>query len=375
MGHEVQILYLPHFLFSTPDLHAMRRAWGTDLHVAPGQWNILPPPIAKRLLEWRERHLPHQFLSHRTDETDYDRFALPKWGRLLRSLSERERFDVVIAEYVILSRLLNDLPHDVLTLIDTHDSLGQRNDMLAGIPDKLRWLTTSADDEGRGLARAGRIIAIQEDEAAYFRSITTRPVITVGHLLADLVSAAEPDGPPSLLIVASSNPINGKAVMEFLDRTWPLLRRQVPDARLRLFGRICGVVPDSIPGVEKCGIVEDTRTVYERGHVVVNPQIEATGLAIKSIEALGFGKALVTTPVGARGLSDGRDRAFRVAETPEETAAVLAGLLRDESKRHALAADALRYAKDWQQRQIESLRSALEPLDPEPVTRSATPSI
>ena len=63
------------------------------------------------------------------------------------------------------------------------------------------------------------------------------------------------------------------------------------------------------------------------------------------MEALFYGKALVTTPIGADGLEDGNEKAFYVREDMEDFAKAILRLLNDEKKRIEFEERARKYAK------------------------------
>ena len=50
--------------------------------------------------------------------------------------------------------------------------------------------------------------------------------------------------------------------------------------------------------------MEDLGPFYDECSVIINPCLAGSGLKIKSVEALSYGKPLVTTPKGAEGLTD-----------------------------------------------------------------------
>jgi glycosyltransferase involved in cell wall biosynthesis len=356
MGHEVHVLYLPHFMFSAPDLAAMRARWRERLHLGEPQLRFLPEPIRIKALRVLERLRLRAFAA--PGALEYDYLARPAWRRQATELVERGGFEVVIVEYVLLSRILVELPQSVLKLIDTHDRFGQR-DRLIALPWRYRWFATTEDQEARGLARADAVLAIQEEEAGYFRALTQVKVATVGHLLGEVRQAGDPDGPPSVLMVGSANIINRVGLAEFLARGWPLVRAAIPQARFRLVGGICDHVSPDHDGLELLGVIDDVGQLYSNGHAVLSPMLQGTGLAIKSIEALGQGKALVTTPAGARGIADGGGTAFLVGGSAEELAAHLIGLLRDQGARESLKGAALAYAERWNRRQLAALEGVV----------------
>ncbi len=162
-----------------------------------------------------------------------------------------------------------------------------------------------------------------------------------------------------MVLVSSHNPINVRGLSAFMDQAWPLVRQQVPDARFRLAGKICEVMAHDWPELERLGYIERLDAAYERGHVVVNPVLEGTGLPTKSVEAMLHGKALVTTLSGARGIGDGAGTAFLTGENPRELAACVIRLLVDEEARKQLAAAGLRYAEGYNERQVRSLATVI----------------
>src|SRR5690606_29841009 len=67
--------------------------------------------------------------------------------------------------------------------------------------------------------------------------------------------------------------------------------------------------------------------------VVINPVMHGTGLKIKNVEALGYGKPVVTTTVGAEGLELALSRGLIVADSEAEFIQVLSVLVADASVR------------------------------------------
>jgi glycosyltransferase involved in cell wall biosynthesis len=362
LGHDTQILYLPHFMLGTPNLSEMRRRWKEKLHVGCSQWALVPGSLRIRLLWMREQaRSACKLWSVATGPTatSFDRLIRPEWERLAQRLYEKFRFDTVIVEYILLSHVLLGLPASVHKIIDTHDVFADRHDRIQKVPKRFRWFSATREEEVTALRRAHVVLAIQDEEADYFRSGEIDRVITVGHLAERVRAVGEPSGPPAVMIIGSDNPNNQYGVSVFLRRAWPLVRAAVPDARLRLVGRICGAVAGEHPGLERLGVIDDTAAAYEQGHVVVNPVLEGTGLPIKSVEALMHGKALVATPWTARSLRDGCGTALLAGDTCENIADGVIRLLKDGEMRRKLSAAALRYAESYAERQMHNLELAL----------------
>ena len=142
------------------------------------------------------------------------------------------------------------------------------------------------------------------------------------------------------------------------DEVLPRVRDKVPGVELALVGSICEHVDDTI-GLTKLGTVSDLRPAYASAALVVNPLRIGTGLKIKTIEALGHGKSLVTTPIGAEGLETGDGAAFLIAETATEFADAIIGLLHDRQRAETMAVCANRFAAQSNHQVLKSLQAIL----------------
>ena len=91
----------------------------------------------------------------------------------------------------------------------------------------------------------------------------------------------------------------------------------------------------------------DIKSIYDLSDIVVNPLTIGTGLKIKSIEALGFSKALVSTSVGADGLEKGINTAFLVANSAEEFCNALNLIVFDADAYLNLCNNAAKFAETW----------------------------
>src|SRR5262245_15179978 len=125
LGHPTHLLYVPHFMFSVPNIRAMRQHWKEVLHVGRPHLALLPDFLRRALLTQGER-----LLRRRRSESagkgadglaDWDRWVRQEWRDETERLYAIHRFDVVIVEYVVLSSVLQRIPNSVLKIIDTHD--------------------------------------------------------------------------------------------------------------------------------------------------------------------------------------------------------------------------------------------------------------
>ena len=91
--------------------------------------------------------------------------------------------------------------------------------------------------------------------------------------------------------------------------------------------------------------MKDLEKAYDESKLVINPTVLGTGLKIKTVEALCYGKALVTTKEGADGLEEGIGKAFIMGKTFSKFAKSVIELIKDNSRRNKLEKNALDYAQ------------------------------
>lgn len=248
------------------------------------------------------------------------------------------RPDVVIAQYVFMSRILA-LPEcgDALKIIDAHDLFCHKQKTVEQYGIKNYSLSLTEAQESALLRRADIVLAIQKAEQDELRQL----VPEVEALLTSFDLDIHHGDPAAVvtdqvLIVASSNEFNVKGTQDFLDYTWPLVRAARPGARLRVIGKVCQFVHCDDPTVSLLGFVESLEAEYEQAAVVVNPCRVGTGLKIKTIEALAWGKAHVAWPSAADGLRELGDVPAVIVHDAVAFAREIARLLAREPERIAL---------------------------------------
>ena len=350
LGHEVHFLHLQQ-PFRMDD-RALHTVWGSRLHVFR---SLTPASFLGRA----RRKLVRVIGNTLHLDLPVDSYHDPEAARYLRDLLAAHRFDAVILSYVFYSRLFDIVPAAVRKLLDTHDVFSDRFRLYREHGQANEFFSTDRGEEGKALARADTVLAIQEWDAAHFRSLTARPVAVVGHLAAVASERARERRAPVMLFVGGPMGINVHGVTWFIEQVLPAVRRDVPEAELWLAGGIGGRVRSSAPGVRRLGFVEALDDVYRQAAVVINPQQFGTGLSIKSVDALLHGRPLVTTASGARGLEDGSGVAFREAASAEDFGGYLVELLRDPAQAGALAERALVFARAYHDRNLQALADAV----------------
>ncbi len=257
-------------------------------------------------------------------------------SRQLSEIRQQVQPNVVLVEYVFLSGAFQCFGPETLKVLDTHDIFGNRHRLYQQNGMVPQWFYTTVAEEKKALDRADAILAIQDEEAAYFLQLTERPVLTVGHLVHTPTPVAEEEVLANrLLFVGSANPINVDALHWFLKEVFPLVRRRLPNIELEVVGECAKMIPTE-DGLIPRGRVADLAPYYRNAMVVINPMRFGTGLKIKTTEALAHGRPLVTTSVGAAGFEEWKNKGFLVADTPEDFAGAIERLCDDAELRAAL---------------------------------------
>jgi hypothetical protein len=210
--------------------------------------------------------------------------------------------EIILAEYVFMTRALPLVRREAIKVVDTHDVFSTKHDKIVqfGIEDNL---ALNADEEASLLAYADLVIAIQSEEAAELdRLVPNKPIVTVGIDFDPINTAGASVADPIVLVVGSDNALNVRGLRDFLRFAWPLVRREVPNVELRVIGAVGLQVDVDDPSVKILGLVDDLTAAYAGARVVINPAVAGTGLKIKTIEALCHLRPLVTWPSGVDGL-------------------------------------------------------------------------
>jgi polysaccharide biosynthesis protein PslH len=103
-----------------------------------------------------------------------------------------------------------------------------------------------------------------------------------------------------LFVGVGGYPPNARGVAWFVSNVMPRIQAETP-AILNVVGRR-PPMPVELPGVAYVGSVPELRPWYERAHLVVVPIFEGSGQRQKIVEAMAYGRPVVSTPVGAEGL-------------------------------------------------------------------------
>ena len=205
--------------------------------------------------------------------------------------------------------------------------------------------------EGRTLVRFDGVLAVSESDSSTFSRLyptaARRPIRVVPTGVDTQYFAAEaPSRRESRQLVFTGSMDwlpNEDAVLFFCRSILPHIRAQEPETTFSIVGRAPTPAVRALaalPGVTVTGRVPDIRPHVREAAVVVVPLRIGGGTRLKIFEAMAMGRVVVSTPVGAEGLSLTNGTELLVAHDPADFAHAVVRLLRDPDLRAGLASAA-----------------------------------
>jgi glycosyltransferase involved in cell wall biosynthesis len=146
---------------------------------------------------------------------------------------------------------------------------------------------------------------------------------------------------------------NRDAVLYFWREICPIIRQQNPNVTVIFVGtappREIAEAAASDDKVRVTGFVDDIRPYVDEARMVVVPIRIGSGTRLKILDAMGMGKAIVSTSVGCEGLAVTSGENILVADTPQAFAEGVLSVLSDTALRESLERNARECALtyDW----------------------------
>ena len=131
-------------------------------------------------------------------------------------------------------------------------------------------------------------------------------------------------------------PPNVDAAAYFANEIFPLVRREVPEAKFHVVGKNPNAEVRALgrrDGVVVTGTVPDVKEYLRQVQVYVCPMRLGAGMKMKALEAMAVSLPVVSTTRGAEGMDFVAGREFIAADEPGEFAAAAVRLLGDEGLR------------------------------------------
>lgn len=134
---------------------------------------------------------------------------------------------------------------------------------------------------------------------------------------------------------------NQEAMEYFLRQIWPRVVAQAPDVNLQVVGRKppewLNEVARTDPRIQITGFVDDVRPYFQQAAVCVCPILSGGGTRLKILDSLAMGVPVVATSFAASGLSLEHGKHLLLADSEQQFADDILGLLTTPTLRSELA--------------------------------------
>ncbi|HTS66833.1 MAG TPA: glycosyltransferase [Candidatus Acidoferrales bacterium] len=261
------------------------------------------------------------------------RFHPPQMRAFLEGLIRKEGFDCAVVDHLAPSAYFPDLPHAILFQHNVETVIWRRHVEHAADPLRRWYLRIQAERmfqyERRMSLAAGHIVAVSETDAAEMRrlfGVTRVSEVPTGVNIdyfrppekragegADLVFVGSMDWLP-----------NVDGMVYFVREVLPLIRRKRPGCTLAVVGR---TPPPKIrelaaadSAIRVTGTVPDIRPYLWDSAVAIVPLRIGGGTRLKIYEAMAAKIPVVSTTLGAEGLTVNPPADIRIADTPRDFA-------------------------------------------------------
>lgn len=140
---------------------------------------------------------------------------------------------------------------------------------------------------------------------------------------------------------------NQEAVDWFMKMCWPILSSKNELVKLVIAGRN---MPDryKLLNSDRVLVIENVSNpidFYSSYQILIVPLLSGSGVRIKIIEGMSYGKPIISTSVGAEGIGAVAGEHLMIANTPEDFVKTIIELLNDSAKQMLLSDNALNFAK------------------------------
>ena len=321
---------------------AFRAIPGIELH------EVLPSRGARRLLAYgaaRASGVPDAFA----------RGVSPELARAARRLAGAPERGRVIADGPTAAAALAGLTRTRPIIYNAHNLESSfRHDLDAsglGSPRVLRAF------ERRLLARAAESWMVSETDILAARELCPQAHLRYVPNVVD-VAAITPVSPSAgqrraVFVANFAYEPNRNGLRFLLDDVFPLVWRELPDARLALVGGGLDRPASEDARVETLGFVADlAHDAYAHASCALAPLLQGGGTPLKLIEALAYGLPVIATPRAVAGLEVRDGEHCLVAEGSGEFAAAIVTVLRGDGPPEL----------GWRGRELAAKRYSIEAL-------------
>ena len=280
-----------------------------------------------------------------------DEFYCKEMELLVKKRLYEEDYDIVQFEYLHMSQYAPDLYTGALVLTEHQLHFLSRKRDFHHVSFSLKKFEAFISYlkgmiyEIKACARLDKVITMTEREKEILKeyyhdlNVESVPMGVDTKVFKPENGNHKPENTDMMFLGFFRHYPNVEAVLYFYKRIWPLIKKELHEARLDIVGydpppEILKL--DNNNGIKVTGYVEDIRLYLEDSKVFVMPIRLGMGMRGKLFEAWAMEKAVVSTSIGCEGVDEEEGKDILIADKPEEFAKKTVELIKDEDLRRLL---------------------------------------
>lgn len=289
------------------------------------------------------------------------RFYFTEFRNKLIQTLQANQFDIVQLEGIFMAVYLNDIrkyskakiairTHNVEHVIWNRVIANEKNILkkwYLGIQNnRLKKFELSK------LPMADALVPITENDEQIFRKCGIKipsKVCLTGILKEKRVKSINPKFENTVFHLGSMDWMpNVEGVLWFLKNVWPLvMQKSAGKAKCVIAGRN---MPENIhalknENLEVLGAIENAEEMYSNYSIQIVPLLSGSGMRIKILDGLRFGKPIVSTSVGAEGIPMNSGKNILITDDPETFANYILELMNNKTLYNKIADGAFSFAE------------------------------
>jgi glycosyltransferase involved in cell wall biosynthesis len=290
----------------------------------------------------------------------------------IAEISAREKFDAMVCDFLAPAPNCPALEQCVLFQHNVETLIWRRHVENAADPLRRAYLAMQARRmeayEREVCRKAKRVIAVSEVDARVMQEmfgIGEVPIAATGVDTEYFEPRERHEAEYDLIFVGSMDWLpNTDGMKYFTASILPLIRRAVPECKVAIVGRTPSAEIQGLAAADSritvTGTVPDVRPYLWKAKLSIVPLRIGGGTRLKIYESMAAACPVVSTSIGAEGLSVSHPHNIRIADTPDGFAAECVRLLQGEEERRQLAEAAYglvreRFSWDIMAREFEDI--------------------
>lgn len=290
------------------------------------------------------------------------RFYFKKFENRLIELLQTQQFDIIQLEGLFMAVYINTIKKHSKAKITLRAHNVEHFIWDRHIQNETSWIKSAylslqnkrlKHFEIKVLQNVDAVIPITETDGEVFKKIGCKKPVFSCITGVDVETYQSPvqvsEKAKTLFYFGSMDWLpNQEAVTWFLNNCWKTIHAEVPEARFIIAGR--GMPLDffhiTLPNVLIVENVENGKNFFKQHQLMVVPLLSGSGLRIKIIEGMAYGKAIVSTNIGAEGIDYTNQQNIIIADSPKEFSQAVIRLLNNDEERLKLQTHAAQFAKE-----------------------------